>query len=36
MKQYTDKEIATAKQNMINTIVFFIFLLFALFIENFI
>jgi hypothetical protein len=36
MKQHTPAEIATAKQNMINTIVFFIFLLIALFIENFI
>lgn len=36
MKQHTDKEIASAKENMINTIVFFIFLLIALFIENFI
>lgn len=36
MKQYTKKERETAKQNMINTIIFFIFLLIALFIENFI
>lgn len=36
MKQHTQAEIKTAKKNMINTIIFFIFLLIALFIENFI
>jgi len=36
MKQHTQKEIATAKQNIINTIIVLGFLFLALIIENFI
>lgn len=36
MKKHTSEQIAAAKENIINTVIFLVFILVALFIENFI